>query len=121
MGELGQQILIAFLVGGTICVLGQLLMDLAKLTPAHTMSVLVILGALLGALGIYPKLAEFAGLGATLPIVSFGNTLVKGALEGAGQNGFWGIWAGMLQHVSAGIAITVFMAFAVSVVFRPKS
>lgn len=119
--ELGREVLIAFLVGGGFCVLGQLLFDLAKLTPAHTMSVLVMLGAVLGGLGIYPKIAEFAGIGATLPIVSFGNVLVKGALEGAAEHGFWGIWTGMLQYVSGGVAMTVFMAFAISLLFRPKS
>lgn len=111
----------AFVIGGGLCVIGQLLFDVAKLTPAHTMSILVVAGAILGGLGIYPKIAELAGMGGTLPIISFGNTLVKGAMAGAAKDGFWGIWLGMLKDVSAGVSITVFMAVAVAAVFRPKS
>ena len=119
--ELLREIALAFLVGGTICVIGQMMMDIGKLTPAHMLSTLVVIGALLGALGIYPQIVEFAGMGATLPIVSFGNTLVKGALEGAAQSGFWGLWSSLLVYVSAGIALTVFMGFAMTLVFRPKA
>lgn len=121
MVELFREIVLAFLVGGAICVIGQLMMDIGKLTPAHTLSTLVVIGALLGALGIYPQIVEFAGAGATLPIISFGNTLVKGALEGAAQSGFWGLWSSLLTYVSAGIALTVFMGFVMATVFRPKS
>ena len=74
------QFLWAFIVGGLICVIGQLLMDGAKLTPAHTMSTLVVAGAVADAFGIYDPLVKFAGAGATVPITSFGNSLVHGAL-----------------------------------------
>lgn len=111
----------AILVGGGLCLLGQLLFDLANLTPAHTMSILVTLGAVTGGLGWYEKLAEWAGFGARLPISSFGNTLVKGAMEGAAQDGFWGILTGMLEPVSAGVAAAVAFGFCVALVFRPKA
>lgn len=71
----------AFIVGGIICVIGQLLMDVGKLTPAHTMSTLVVTGAVLDGFGLYEPLIDFAGAGATVPITSFGNALVHGAME----------------------------------------
>ena len=71
----------AFVIGGAICVIGQLLFDVANLTPAHTMSVLVVAGSILGVLGLYPLLVDFAGFGAMLPISSFGNTLVEGDVD----------------------------------------
>jgi stage V sporulation protein AE len=111
----------AFLIGGFICLLGQILFDLFNFTPAHTMSILVSLGSVLGIIGLYPKLAEFAGFGATLPIVSFGNTLTQGALEGLRAHGFWGIFSGMLGPVSAGVAAAVVFGFLVAVVFKPKA
>ncbi len=111
----------AFLVGGGLCLAGQLLMDLGNLTPAHTMSVLVSAGAITGALGWYEKLAEWAGFGARLPISSFGNTLVRGALAGASQYGFWGIFTGMLGPVSAGVSAAVAFGFLAALVFRPKA
>ncbi len=111
----------AFLIGGGICIIGQLLFDIFKLTPAHTMCALVAAGSLLGGLGWYPKLAEYAGFGASLPISSFGNTLVKGALEGASQSGFWGIFSGMMGPVSAGISAAVVFAFLAALFFRPQS
>ncbi|MDO4581888.1 MAG: stage V sporulation protein AE [Bacillota bacterium] len=111
----------ALLIGGGICVIGQLLFDVAKLTPAHTMSVLVTAGSVLGGLGWYQKLVEFSGFGAALPIVSFGNTLVKGASEQLASDGFWGIFSGMLGAASAGVAAAVIFAFIIAVVFKPKA
>ena len=119
--DLWMQLLKAFLIGGGICLLGQILFDLANLTPAHTMSILVSLGAITGGLGWYDKLADWAGFGARLPISSFGNTLVQGALEGAGKHGFWGILTGMLEPVSAGLAAAVAFGFIVALIFRPKA
>ncbi|MBQ6808663.1 MAG: SpoVA/SpoVAEb family sporulation membrane protein [Firmicutes bacterium] len=115
------QLLKAAVVGGGICLLGQLLFDAANLTTAHTMSILVSAGAILGGLGWYDKLADWAGFGARLPISSFGNTLVQGAMEGAGKNGFWGILTGMLEPVSAGVAAAVAFGFIIALVFRPKA
>jgi stage V sporulation protein AE len=111
----------AFVVGGGLCLIGQLLFDVCRLTPAHTMSLLVVAGSVFGALGWYQPLAELGGMGGSLPIVSFGATLAKGAMAGAAHKGFWGIWLGMLQDVSAGISVTVFMALLVALLFKPQS
>ena len=104
----------AFVIGGAICVIGQLLFDVANLTPAHTMSIL-------GVLGLYPLLVDFAGFGAMLPISSFGNTLVEGAKEGAASGGFWGIFTGLIKQVSAGVTAAVVFGFFTALVFKPKS
>ena len=120
--SLGVQLLRAFLVGGGICVIGQLLMDAANLTPAHTLSIMVVAGSVLSAFGLYPRLADYAGFGASLPISSFGNTMVEGAREAvSGGGGFFGIFQGMLTQVSAGIAAAVVFGMAVALVFKPRS
>ena len=111
----------AFLVGGAVCLVGQLLFDLAGLTPAHTMSILVSAGSLLGVLGLWPALTDFAGYGAALPIVNFGSMLTEGALQGAAQDGFIGLLTGMFQTVSAGMTAAVAAGFAVALIFRPKA
>ncbi|MCL2678155.1 MAG: stage V sporulation protein AE [Clostridiales bacterium] len=110
----------AFAVGGLICVIGQILIDVFKLTPAHTLCSLVVAGALLSAFNIYPILVDFAGAGATTPISSFGNSLLTGACEGARENGFWGLFSGLYKSASSGIAAAVVFAFAAAVFFRPK-
>lgn len=111
----------AFVIGGAICVIGQLLFDIANLTPAHTTSILVISGSILSVFGLYPMLVDFAGFGAMLPIASFGNMLVEGAQAGAISDGFWGILGGMLKQVSAGLSATVIFGFLIALVFKPKS
>ncbi|OGO79398.1 MAG: stage V sporulation protein AE [Clostridiales bacterium GWB2_37_7] len=110
----------AFLVGGTICVIGQILMDVFRLTPAHTMSALVVTGAILGGLGLYEPLAEFAGAGATVPISSFGNALVKGALAEAERNGIVGVLTGIFEITSAGVSSAIIFGFFASLIFKPK-
>ncbi len=120
MAQILQQILIAFGVGGAICLIGQILLDIAKLTPAHAMSLLVVSGSILGGLGLYQPFADWAGMGAGLPIISFGNQLALGALEGAQNQGFWGIWLGLLSNVSAGIALTVFWGITLALFCKPK-
>ena len=119
--ELWIGLLKAFLVGGTLCLMGQLLFDVANLTPAVTMSILVTAGSVLSIFGIYPWLVEQAGFGASLPIVNFGHLLVDGAKQGAGSDGFLGILTGMLKPVSAGISAAVAAGFIVALVFKPKS
>jgi len=111
----------AFLVGGGICFIGQLLFDAANFTPALTMSILVSAGSIFGVFGWYEKLADWAGFGAKLPISSFGNTLTQGALEGAAKDGFLGIFTGMLEPVSAGVVAAVVFGFMVALVFRPRA
>jgi len=110
----------AFVVGGLICVIGQLLMDVVKLTPAHTMSLLVVAGAVLGGLGLYQSLIDFAGAGATVPITSFGNSLVQGALAEAKVHGPVGIITGIFEITSAGISSAIIFGFLGALLFRPK-
>jgi len=110
----------AFIIGGAICVIGQILMDSFKLTPAHTMCTLVVAGAVLGGLGLYDPLVKFAGAGASVPISSFGNQLVKGALQEAKQTGIIGVLTGIFEITSAGISAAIIFGFLSSLVFRPK-
>lgn len=110
----------AFIVGGGICVIGQLLLDVAKLTPAHLMSSFVVAGAVLDAFDLYDKLIEFAGAGATVPITSFGHSLLHGAMEQADEHGFIGVAVGIFELTSAGIASAILFGFIVAVIFKPK-
>jgi stage V sporulation protein AE len=95
-------------------------MDGLKLTPAHTMCTLVVAGSILGGLGLYDKLVKFAGAGATVPISSFGNQLVKGALQEAEQFGFVGVITGIFEITSAGISAAIIFGFLAALVFKPK-
>lgn len=110
----------AFLIGGAICVIGQFMMDVLKLTPAHTMSTLVVVGAVLGGLGLYDPLVKFAGAGATVPITSFGNALVKGAMSEAERDGIIGIITGIFEVTSAGISAAIIFGFLAALVFKPR-
>ncbi|MFC7320754.1 stage V sporulation protein AE [Halobacillus campisalis] len=110
----------AFLVGGGICVIGQLLLDVAKLTPAHVMSSFVVAGAVLDAFDLYDNLIEFAGAGATVPITSFGHSLLHGAMEEADKHGVIGVAVGMFGLTSAGIASAILFGFIMAVIFKPK-
>lgn len=111
---------LAFVVGGAICVVGQLLLDIAKLTPAHVMSSFVVAGAVLDGFGLYDKLIEFAGAGATVPITSFGHSLLHGAMHQAKEHGFIGIGMGIFELTSAGISAAILFAFIVGLIFKPK-
>ncbi|MCK9910368.1 stage V sporulation protein AE, partial [Microbacteriaceae bacterium K1510] len=104
----------AFLVGGTICLVGQFLMDIMRLTPAHTMATLVVVGAVLDGIGLYDPLIKFAGAGATVPITSFGNALVHGAMAEAEQHGLVGILTGIFEVTSAGISAAIVFGFLMS-------
>lgn len=110
----------AFIIGGSICVVGQILMDVFRFTPAHMTCTLVTVGAILGGLGLYELLVKFAGAGATVPISSFGNSLLKGALAEAKQNGIIGVLTGIFEVTSAGISAAIIFAFLASLIFRPK-
>lgn len=110
----------AFIVGGLICVVGQLLFDVVKLTPAHTMSTLVVAGAIADAVGIYDPLVKFAGAGASVPITSFGNSLVHGALIELEQVGWIGIVTGIFNITSAGISSAIVFSFLAALLVRPK-
>lgn len=110
----------AFVVGGIICVIGQLLFDVVKLTPGHTLSLLVVTGAILDGVGWYEPLMDFAGAGATIPITSFGNSLVHGALQEAEQHGLVGVLTGMFEITSSGISAAIVFGFIGALVFKPK-
>ena len=107
----------AFLVGGAICVVGQILIDKTKLTPARILVLFVCAGCLLGAVGLYPRLVEFAGAGATVPISGFGYLLANGAIKGA-EKGFFYAVTGSLTAASAGVTAAVVFSFIMSLLFR---
>jgi len=115
-----EQFLWAFLIGGAICVIGQLLLDGLKLTPAHTTVALVVTGAILGGLGLYDPIIKFAGAGASVPISSFGNSLVKGALKEFEASGPIGVFTGIFQITSAGISSAIIFGFIGALIFKPK-
>lgn len=110
----------AFLAGGALCVIGQILIDKTKLTPARILVSYVVIGVLLGAIGIYPKLVEFAGAGATVPLTGFGNTLAKGVREAVDQDGFLGIFTGGLKATAGGITAAIFFGLLTGLLFRDK-
>lgn len=110
----------AFVIGGIICVIGQLLFDVAKLTPGHTLSALVVAGAILDGFGLYEPLINFAGAGATIPITSFGNALVHGALQEAKVHGLVGVLTGMFEVTSSGISAAIIFGFIGALLFKPK-
>lgn len=110
----------AFVIGGAICVLGQVCMDVFKLTPAHTMTLLVVLGAVVAGFGWYEQLIEFAGAGVTVPITSFGNSLVHGALGELERDGWVGIITGIFEVTSAGISAAIVFSFLAALIFKPK-
>ena len=114
------QFLWAFIVGGGICLIGQLLFDVAKLTPAHTMAILVVAGAVVDGLGWYEPLIKFAGAGATVPITSFGNALVHGALTELKRDGWIGVITGIFEVTSAGISAAIIFSFLAALVVKPK-
>ena len=110
----------AFAVGGLFCLLGQILIDYTKLTPARILTGYVVLGVLLGAAGIYPKLVDFAGSGASIPLTGFGNTLAKGVRESVEESGFLGILTGGLKAAAGGISAAIVAGLTASFLFKPK-
>ena len=110
----------AFFVGGTLCLIGQILIDKTKLTPARILVTYVVLGVILGAVGIYKPLAEFAGAGASVPLTGFGNLLAKGVREAIDQDGFLGIFTGGLKAAAGGITAAVFFGLMTSFLFKAK-
>lgn len=110
----------AFLIGGLLCLIGQLLIDKTKLTPARILVSYVVFGVFLSAIGIYQPLAEFAGAGATVPLTGFGNTLAKGVKEAVQQNGFIGIFTGGLKAAAGGVTAAVIAGLIASFLFKAK-
>lgn len=110
----------AFLVGGIICVIGQILMDKTKLTPARILVSFVVIGVFLGSIGIYEKLIDFAGAGATVPLTGFGSNLAKGVREAVDQDGFIGIFTGGFKAAAGGIAAAIVAGLCASLLFKAK-
>lgn len=110
----------AFVIGGFLCAIGQILIDKTKLTPARILVSYVVIGVLLGGIGIYEPLVEFAGAGATVPLTGFGNNLAKGVREAIANDGFLGIFTGGLKATAGGITAAIFVGLLVSLIFKPK-
>ena len=110
----------AFLIGGLFCLVGQILIDRTKLTPARILVSYVVAGVFLSAVGLYKPLVDFAGCGATVPLTGFGNTLAKGVREAIDEKGFLGIFTGGLTATAGGIAGAIVAGLLASLLFRPK-
>jgi len=110
----------AFLIGGALCLLGQILIDKTKLTPARILVAYVVTGVFLGAVGLYPKLVEFAGAGASVPLTGFGNTLAKGVREAVQEDGFLGIFTGGLKATAGGITAAILAGLTAGLIFKAK-
>lgn len=109
-----------FVVGGLICIVGQILIDKTKLTPARILVIFVTTGAVLGGLGIYKFVVDFAGAGATVPLTGFGYNLAKGAIEGVKEVGLVGAFTGGVKAAAGGIAAAVFFGYLASLISKPK-
>ena len=120
MGSMILMCLKAFLVGGIICVIGQLLIDITKLTPAKILVLFVCTGVLLGAIGIYDKLVDFAGAGATIPLVGFGNALAGGVRDAVKEQGFTGVITGPLTACAGGVTVAILSGLVVAFTTKPK-
>ena len=110
----------AFVAGGLLCLIGQILIDKTKLTPARILVAYVVAGVILGGLQLYPKFVDFAGAGATVPLTGFGNTLAKGVREAVDKDGFLGIFTVGLKAAAGGITTAITAGLAASLLFRPK-
>ena len=110
----------AFLVGGLLCVIGQILIDKTRLTPARILVSYVVIGVLLGAVGVYQSLVDFAGAGASVPLTGFGNTLAKGVREAVDRDGFLGIFTGGLKATAGGITVAIFAGLLAGLIFKAK-
>ena len=110
----------SFVVGGVICVIGQILIDKTKLTPARILVIFVTSGAVLGGLGIYKHLVDFAGAGSTVPLTGFGYNLAKGAIEGVKETGLVGAFTGGVKAAAGGIAAAIFFGYIAALISKPK-
>ncbi len=117
--ELLLNLIKAFLVGGAFCLIGQILIDYTKLTPARILVSFVVSGVILSALGLYGPLVDFAGAGATVPLTGFGHLLAEGAKEGVDKYGFIGALQGGMAAAATGITAAVFFGFLMALIFKP--
>lgn len=113
--------LYAFIIGGVICVIGQILMDLTNLTPGRILVIFVVVGAILGCLGIYDKLIDLGGAGATIPLPGFGNILAKSAIKEVKNIGLLGAFTGGIKGAAGGITAAIFFGYTMAVIFNPKT
>ncbi len=113
--------LTVFLIGGAICVIGQILMDTTKLTAPRILVLLVVVGAILTGVGLYEPLVELGKNGATVPLPGFGYALAKGAIDGAQSDGFLGALTGAIKNTAAGITAAVLFGYLIALIFSPKS
>ena len=120
--ELIVALLKAFVVGGCICVIAQLFIELTphSITPAHILVGYVVSGAVISALGLYQPIVDFAGAGATIPLSGFGHLLMQGVIEAVGEEGLKGVFTGGLTAASMGITVAMLMGFTMALIFQPK-
>lgn len=116
-----QMYLRAFLIGGIICAIGQILIDKTKLTPARILVSFVVIGVFLTVFGIYEPVVEFGGAGATVPIVGFGYALGKGVIKGISENGLMGVFTGGITATAGGIAASIVFGYLIALIFSPKT
>ena len=110
----------AFLLGGILCVIGQILIDKTKLTPARILVAYVVAGVILGAVGLYQPLIDWGGAGASIPLTGFGNTLAKGVRKAVDESGFLGVLTGGLKAAAGGITAAILFGFLAALFFKPK-
>lgn len=110
-----------FLIGGALCAIAQILIDKTKLTPARILTSYVVAGVILGALGLYGPLADWAGAGATVPLTGFGNVLAEGVKKAVAKDGFLGVFTGGLTAAAAGICAAIFFGIIVTLLCKPKA
>lgn len=113
--------LAAFFVGGILCVIGQLLISLTRLTPARILVLFVTMGVLFSTIGVYQHLVDFAGAGATIPLSGFGHSLAQGAIKGAKENGILGAFTGGVSATAGGISAAILFGYINAVIFTPKT
>ena len=109
-----------FVVGGALCAVGQILIDRTSLTPARILTIYVVLGVVLGALGVYQPLVDWAGAGASIPLTGFGNTLAKGVREAVAERGWLGIFTGGFTSAAAGVCAALLFDYLAALLFRPR-
>jgi len=114
-------ILWAFIIGGAICVIGQLLIDLTKLTPARILVLFVVVGCILGGLGWYDRLVDFAGAGASVPLPGFGNILARGVKKAIDERGLLGVITGGFTAMAGGVTIAIVFGYLAALVTSPKA
>ncbi|GAA0078742.1 stage V sporulation protein AE [Clostridium sp. CTA-5] len=111
----------AFIVGGVICIIGQILMDTTNLTPGRILVLFVTIGAILGAFGLYDKLVTIGGAGATVPLPGFGNTLAKAAIKEVKEIGLLGAFTGGVKGTAGGVTAAIFFGYLMALIFNPKT